>query len=82
MKTTIDLQDQLLKRAKRHARQSGRPLRAVVEEGLRRVLAEPKPANSYVLPDLRAGNPDARNPLDAFAWPELRAEIYNEPDAD
>ncbi len=55
MKTTIDLQDQL--------------------------LGEPKPANSYVLPDLRAGNPDARNPLDAFAWPELRATIYNEPDS-
>ncbi|MCE2501774.1 MAG: hypothetical protein J4G13_13075 [Dehalococcoidia bacterium] len=33
MKTTIDIQDELLARAKLHARQNGRPLRAVVEEG-------------------------------------------------
>ena len=82
MKTTIDLQDQLLMRAKRHARRTGRSLRAVVEEGLRRVLSGPEPANSYVLPDLRAGNPDARNPLEAYSWPELRAAICSEPGAD
>ena len=82
MKTTIDLHDQLLARAKRHARQTGRPLRAVVEEGLRLALANPAPAKGYVLPDLRAGDPNARNPLDAYAWPELRAAIYGEPGVD
>lgn len=82
MKTTIDLQDQLLMRAKRHARRTGRPLRAVVEEGLRLVLSDSGPAKSYVMPDLRAGDPDARNPLDAYSWSELRAVIYNEPGAD
>jgi len=82
MKTTIDLHDQLLVRAKRHARKSGRPLRAVVEEGLRRVLSDPEPLKAYVMPDLRTGDPQARNPLDAYSWPELRAAIYDEPGAD
>ncbi len=81
MKTTIDLHDQLLVRAKRHARESGRPLRAVIEEGLRRVLSDSKPAANYAMPDLRTGNPNARNPLDAYTWPELCVAIYNEPDA-
>ena len=35
MKTTLDIHDELLARAKRHARATGRPLRAVVEDGLR-----------------------------------------------
>ena len=76
------MQDQLLARAKRHARRSGCTLRAVVEEGLRRVLADAEPAKSYVMPDLRAGETDARNPLEAYTWPELRSTIYNEPGAD
>ena len=39
MKTTIDIHDELLARAKRRARRTGRSLRSVVEEGLRDVLA-------------------------------------------
>ena len=38
MKTTLDIHDELLLRAKRHAKETGRPLRALVEDGLRRVL--------------------------------------------
>ena len=38
MKTTLDIHDELLARAKQHARQTGRPLRAFVEEGLRGIL--------------------------------------------
>lgn len=49
--TTLDLHDELLLRAKRHAKQTGRPLRAVVEEGLRRVLASARSDHRYRLPD-------------------------------
>ncbi len=38
VKTTLDIRDELLLQAKRHAKTTGRPLRAVVEEGLRTVL--------------------------------------------
>ena len=40
MKTTIEIPAPLLESAKREARRRGVPLRAVVEEGLRRVIAE------------------------------------------
>lgn len=40
MKTTIDIADSLLMEAKRKAREQNRTLRDLVEEGLRRVLAD------------------------------------------
>ena len=79
MKTTLDIHDELLARAKRHARQTGRPLRAVVEEGLRSVLSGPRIANRYRLDDLRVGDPNADDPLDRYSWPELRELIYGDP---
>lgn len=38
MKTTIEIQDDLLERSKRLARQEGTTLGAVIEEGLQRAL--------------------------------------------
>ncbi|MBC9866430.1 MAG: type II toxin-antitoxin system VapB family antitoxin [Opitutae bacterium] len=78
MKTTIDIQDDLLGRAKRHARKTGRTLRAVVEDGLREVLAAPAGPNSYRLPDLSAGHAGAEDPLEAHSWQDLRGLIYGE----
>lgn len=78
MKTTLDIHDELLTRAKRHAKETGRPLRAVVEEGLRRVLMSTTPRKNYRLPDLRAGDPEAADPLERYSWPELREMIYGD----
>ena len=38
MKTTVDIADELYERARREARRSGRPVRALIEEGLRLAL--------------------------------------------
>jgi hypothetical protein len=76
MKTTIDIADALLMRAKRHAQRSGQPLRAVVEEGLRRVLAAEPDGAPYELPDLSVGRVGDPNPLELLSWAELRDEIY------
>lgn len=43
MKTTIELPDEILIEAKRRAAAERRPLRALIAEGLRRVLADPEP---------------------------------------
>ena len=78
VKTTLDIQDALLERAKRHAKRVRRPLRAIVEEGLRRVLSDASAPASYELPDAAVGDPDAPDPLEAWSWQDLRAEIYGE----
>ena len=62
VKTTIDIHDELLVRAKHHAKETGRPLRALVEDGLRRVLASAATTRPYRLPDYRVGDPAAADP--------------------
>ena len=79
MKTTVEIHDELLARAKRHATETGRPLRAVIEDGLRRVLSASTIRDGYELPDLRVGDPRAPDPLGRFSWPELRELIYGDP---
>lgn len=67
-------------RAKRHAKQNGRPLRAVVEEGLRLVLSRSGTHSRYRLPDLSVGHPENPDPLEAYSWQDLREMIYGNPE--
>lgn len=53
MRTTLDLNDELLRKAKERALKEGQPLRAVVEDALRSHL-NPRPATRY---RLRLGRP-------------------------
>jgi len=46
MKTTLDLPDELLIQAKKAAAEQRRPLKAIVEEGLRLVLRQPQAKQS------------------------------------
>ena len=78
MKTTLDIQDALLLRAKESARKQGRSLRSIVEEGLRQVLASGTQRNRYKLPDCSAGNRSAPDPLEKYSWQELRELIYED----
>ncbi len=43
MRTTVRLDDALLRQAKTHAAEHGRTLTALIEEGLRLVLSKPPP---------------------------------------
>ncbi len=76
MKTTVEVADDLLERARRHARRTGRPVRALIEEGLRLVLQAKRTPVAYRLPDRSVGKPGDPNPLEAFSWQDLRDEIY------
>ena len=78
MKTTLDIHDELLTRAKRHAQETRRPLRAVVEEGLRLVLSKETRPEYYVLPDRSYGGPGIHDPLASYTWSELRDIIYGD----
>lgn len=76
VKTTIEITDALLERARLQARRSGSTLRALVEEGLRRVLEDRPARSAYRLPDRSVGVRGGRNPLENLSWHELRDEIY------
>lgn len=81
VKTTVDIQDELLAQAKRHALRTGRPLEALVEDGLRQVLAAAPVSDSagYRLPDCSVGDMRRPDPTVRYSWPEMRAMIYGEP---
>lgn len=80
VKTTLDIQDALLLRAKRLSKRTGKSLRAIVEEGLQHVLsAHSAKAKRYQLPDRSVGDRSAPNPLESWSWQDLRNEIYAEP---
>jgi hypothetical protein len=79
MKTTVEIQTSLLERAKRHARKVGKPLRAIIEEGLRRVLDAEVTPSHYHLPDRSVGEAGGANPLETLSWQDLREEIYGAP---
>jgi hypothetical protein len=76
VKTTVEIPDSLLDRARRHARRSGRPVRALIEEGLRLVLETESGGTPYRLPDRSVGKAGAPNPLESLSWQDLRGEIY------
>ncbi len=76
MKTTVEIPDALLDRARHHARRSGRPVRSLIEEGLRLVLQAESARARYRLPDRSVGNAGSPNPLESLSWQDLRAEMY------
>lgn len=76
MKTTLEIQDALLRQAKRHAQRVGRPLRAIVEEGLRAVLTRDPGRQGFVLEDCSVGTIGAPNPLESLTQDELRELMH------
>ena len=69
MRTTVRLDPQLLRQAKKRAAESGRTLTALLEEGLRLVLAprRPAPAPPVALPTAGTGGLRAGVDLDDSA---------------
>lgn len=68
MKTTLNLDDELLTQAKRQARERGTTLTAVVEAGLRAVLTErPKTGYRLRLTTVQGQAPPLADPADRDA---------------
>ena len=73
MKTTIEISDALFEAAKRQARRKGTTLRALVEQGLRRVLQDSASESRFRL-ERRSFGGSGR--VSEGEWPETRDAIY------
>lgn len=73
MKTTVDIDDELLRKAKVRAAEHGLTLRELVERGLERVLADTEPAHGqYELPDGRFRGEGGS--VDELDWDTIKDE--------
>jgi hypothetical protein len=81
MKTTVDIADPVLREARRVAAREGRTLRSLIEEGLRRVLADKKGRKSpFRLRLVTAGGRGLRPELRDASWDEIRDRSYERGD--
>ncbi|WP_229811096.1 type II toxin-antitoxin system VapB family antitoxin [Streptosporangium pseudovulgare] len=78
MKTTVDIADGLLQEARQLARSEGTTLRALVEEGLRSVLARRSREAGYTLPDASVGGQGMQPSVRGASWEDIRALAYED----
>lgn len=77
MRTSVDIPDPLLRRAKKLARERGTTLRALVLDGLARVLAGgAAPAKRYRVKDCSFKGDGLVEGLQWGDWDEIRERIY------
>ena len=77
MKTTIDIADPLLQRAKRAAELEGTTLKALVERGLHQVLAEPAASRAaFKLRHASFKGDGLRPELQGGDWAQMRDLAY------
>lgn len=75
MKTTIDINDDLARRAKEVAKREGTTLRALIERGLRLTL-ENASDQPYQLPDRTVGGQGLQSGFRDSSWGEIREAAY------
>lgn len=75
MKTTVEISDPLLARARKVAASRGTTVRALIEEGLRRVVAEERVPGRFKLRDTSFGSGGLR-PEAQGGWDRIRDLAY------
>lgn len=79
MKTTVEISEQLLKRAKQRAAADGTTLRSIFEEALQRLLDEREQVSTgYVLPDVSVGGRGLRVEFDPWHWDKIGDLAYDD----
>jgi hypothetical protein len=76
MKTTIEITDDLARKAKALAARRKTTLRALIETGLRRTLAEERATPGFVLPDRSIGGEGLQSEFRGRSWSEIRDAAY------
>jgi hypothetical protein len=78
MKTTIEIAEPLLREAKKLATREGVTLRAVVERGLQRVIAEERRAPPFKLRKASFKGKGLRAELRGASWDAIRDLAYRD----
>lgn len=76
MKTTIELSDDLAKKAKQLAARRGTTLRAVVEQGIRQVLRAERAGGEFTLRDASVDGNGLQPEFTDRSWVEIRDAAY------
>jgi Arc/MetJ family transcription regulator len=76
MKTTIEISDSLLDEAKRLAAKEGTTIRAYVEQGLRRIVAERKSRGQFRLRKATFKGKGLQPGVQDATWERIREAIY------
>jgi len=78
VKTTIEISDSLLREARRLAEREGVTLRALVERGLHRVLAETKQGTPFKLRRASFKGKGLQAAVRDASWDKIRALAYED----
>jgi len=76
MKTTLDISDPLLNEARKLAARDRTTLRALVEQGLRKILAERRRAPQFRLRKASFKGEGLQPEFRDAPWEQIRAAIY------
>jgi Arc/MetJ family transcription regulator len=76
MKTTIEISDSLLDEAKKLAAKEGTTVRAFVEQGLRRIVAERKSRGLFHLRKASFKGKGLQSGVEDATWERIRESIY------
>jgi CRISPR/Cas system-associated protein Csm6 len=76
MKTTIEISDSLLEEVKRLAAKEGTTVRAYIEQGLRRIIAERKSRGLFRLRKATFKGKGLQPGVQDTTWERIRETIY------
>ena len=76
MKTTVEIPNSLLEEARKVAAEEGTTVRALIEQGLRRILAERKKTGSYRLRKATFKGEGLQPGVAGASWERIREIIY------
>jgi hypothetical protein len=78
MKTTLEISDPLLEKARKLAAARGLTLRALVEQGLRQVVEDGPATEGFTLRDASFGGQGLQPHVRGLSWDRLREMAYED----
>lgn len=77
LKTTLEIQDPLLAQVREIAARDGETLRSLVEQGLRKVVAERNAKTKpFKMRNMSVGTPGTASKYEKLSWEDKRALMY------